>query len=477
MSGIVITASTGAGSVPTARRRLSVSLALVAAADVVSTALAIYIASLVYYQFVFLQWPPPDLYIPSALSLTSLIFIISFGFGHYVAVQRQRRYQFLWNGLCVVVLAFSVFISFLFLFKDAGGYSRGTLLFQLGGAIFAILCARSLSFSRLQAAVASGTVEARRVILIGNGESRHHIIERLTQKGTSIVGTYEFEADEVAVETSDQRIRTMVEVCRTLRADDVLILPAPNEMARVRNLVDAFSIAPLSVHIIPMGTTEVLATSHIAEVAGIKTLQVLRPPLSLFERTVKRGFDIVAAIVGLLVFAPMLAMAAIAIKLDSSGPVFFRQRRHGYNNEIIKMLKFRSMTTVEDDKDFRQASAGDDRITGVGRFLRATNIDELPQLWNVILGEMSIVGPRPHPLALNKKFEGSLSPFSRRHNVKPGITGWAQVNGYRGETDTLEKMLRRLECDLFYIDNWSFLFDIQIILMTLFSKKAFQNAR
>jgi lipopolysaccharide/colanic/teichoic acid biosynthesis glycosyltransferase len=134
------------------------------------------------------------------------------------------------------------------------------------------------------------------------------------------------------------------------------------------------------------------------------------------------------------------------------------------------------MHIVEDGPDFKQAIKNDPRVTCVGRSLRATSIDELPQLLNVLLGEMSIVGPRPHPIALNSAFEARISPFSRRHIVKPGMTGWAQVHGYRGETDTLDKMQRRVDYDLWYVDNWSFLLDLKIILMTLFSRKAYENA-
>jgi lipopolysaccharide/colanic/teichoic acid biosynthesis glycosyltransferase len=162
--------------------------------------------------------------------------------------------------------------------------------------------------------------------------------------------------------------------------------------------------------------------------------------------------------------------------LESRGNVFFWQKRHGYNNTTIEVVKFRTMYETDDDNCFVQAKPADGRVTHVGRLLRRTNIDELPQLFNVLIGNMSIVGPRPHATAHNEMFEGRILPFSRRHNIKPGITGWAQVNGHRGETDTLEKMQRRVEHDLYYIDNWSFLLDMKIILLTLFSKRAYINA-
>jgi exopolysaccharide biosynthesis polyprenyl glycosylphosphotransferase len=217
-------------------------------------------------------------------------------------------------------------------------------------------------------------------------------------------------------------------------------------------------------------------TSRIAELGNLKTLQVSRPPLSTFERGLKRTFDIVVAATGLVLLAPLFAIVGIAIELETRGPVFFSQKRHGYNNSTIDVVKFRTMVESRGGDTFIQAKRNDNRVTHVGRILRRTNIDELPQLVNVLIGNMSIVGPRPHATAHNQMFEGKILPFSRRHNIKPGITGWAQINGHRGETDTLEKMRRRVEYDLYYIDNWSFLLDLKIILLTVFSKRAYMNA-
>ena len=175
----------------------------------------------------------------------------------------------------------------------------------------------------------------------------------------------------------------------------------------------------------------------------------------------------------------MLLVVSFGIKLELPGPILFRQNRHGYNNEIIPVIKFRTMNVIEDGElptTFTQARSDDPRLTRLGRVLRRTNIDELPQLFNVLRGEMSLIGPRPHPIALNTMFRERIVPYSRRHNVKPGLTGWAQVNGFRGETDTFEKMQRRVEYDMFYVDNWSFFFDLRILLMTFFSKSAYNNA-
>jgi Undecaprenyl-phosphate glucose phosphotransferase len=219
-----------------------------------------------------------------------------------------------------------------------------------------------------------------------------------------------------------------------------------------------------------------MAVSRITQFGNMVTMRIFQSPLTPFNRTIKRAFDVAAAIAGLILLSPLLVIVSLAIKLDSRGPVLFRQTRHGYNNEPIRVLKFRSMTVMEDGDNFRPAIRHDPRVTRLGRILRRSNIDELPQLFNVLVGDMSIVGPRPHATAQNDLFAELISSFFRRHNVKPGITGWAQVNGYRGDTDTLEKMQRRVEHDLYYIDHWSFLFDLRIILLTAFSRKAYVNA-
>jgi exopolysaccharide biosynthesis polyprenyl glycosylphosphotransferase len=186
--------------------------------------------------------------------------------------------------------------------------------------------------------------------------------------------------------------------------------------------------------------------------------------------------DLIVGTAATLLLMPLMLIVAVWIKLDSPGPIVFRQIRHGYNNKPIKVLKFRTMVTHGDNDQFCQTTRDDPRVTRIGRILRRTNIDELPQLLNVIRGDMSLVGPRPHAISHNQMYDGQIARMARRHNVKPGITGWAQVNGLRGETDTLEKMRARVEHDLYYIDHWSFAFDVRILIKTIFSSKSYHNA-
>jgi Undecaprenyl-phosphate glucose phosphotransferase len=270
--------------------------------------------------------------------------------------------------------------------------------------------------------------------------------------------------------------RQLVADCRPLRADDIVILISESDVSAALALASSLSELPVDVHVVPVAAIDLMAVSRITQFGNMVTLRIFQSPLTPFNRAIKRAFDVAAAIIGLIVVSPLFVIVPLAIKLDSRGPVLFRQTRHGFNNEPIRVLKFRSMTVMEDGDNFRPVVRHDPRVTRLGRFMRHTNIDELPQLFNVLVGDMSIVGPRPHPTAQNEAFAELISSFYRRHNVKPGITGWAQVNGYRGDTDTLEKMRRRLEHDLHYIDSWSLLLDLKIIVMTLFSRKVYWNA-
>jgi exopolysaccharide biosynthesis polyprenyl glycosylphosphotransferase len=204
-------------------------------------------------------------------------------------------------------------------------------------------------------------------------------------------------------------------------------------------------------------------------------------PISDWNLVYKWVFDKVVAVVALILLSPVMVATAIAVRLESRGPVFFKQKRHGFNNQLIEMYKFRSMfTDMSDANAVKLVTKDDPRVTRVGRFIRKTSIDELPQLFNVLKGELSIVGPRPHALqakAENKLYYEAVEGYFARHKVKPGMTGWAQINGWRGETDTLEKIMQRVNHDLYYIENWSILLDLYICFMTplsLLSKR--QNA-
>jgi exopolysaccharide biosynthesis polyprenyl glycosylphosphotransferase len=213
----------------------------------------------------------------------------------------------------------------------------------------------------------------------------------------------------------------------------------------------------------------------------VPVLDVFDKPIADWDMVVKMVFDRVVGTLALIVLSPIMLLTAIAVKLDSRGPVFFRQKRYGFNNELIEVFKFRSMYVDQSDATAAKlVTKGDARVTRVGRFIRKTSLDELPQLFNVVFsGNLSLVGPRPHAVhakAENQLYDEVVDGYFARHKVKPGITGWAQINGWRGETDTQDKIQRRVEHDLYYIENWSVLFDLYILFMTPVSLLKTENA-
>jgi Undecaprenyl-phosphate glucose phosphotransferase len=466
-------------------RSAAVLLVLAAAAtEFLVVAVAAYFAAAAYHRLVLLHPPDPAKYVPEALLIATLELLVSIGLRQYSRILTQPRQLFLWSGVSSVFLVFSFFLSTIFLLKVSEDYSRVTVLVQAGSVVLAVLCARTVLFSLLQPAVASGLIDARRVILIGDQDHCLQFSTRAMATGIQTIRSFDFPTvraySPVPARPGTVEVlpdgRQLVADCRPLRADDIIILISRQDVPSVIALASALSDLPVDVHVVPVGSIDLMAVSRTTQFGNMVTMRIFQSPLTPFKRAIKRAFDVAAASAGLVLISPFLFLIALAIKLDSRGPVLFRQTRHGYNNEPIRVLKFRSMIVMEDGDNFRPAVRHDPRVTRLGRFLRSTNIDELPQLFNVLVGDMSIVGPRPHATAQNEVFAELISSFFRRHNVKPGITGWAQVNGYRGNTDTLEKMQRRVEHDLYYIDNWSLLLDLKIIVMTFFSRKVYWNA-
>ena len=435
----------------------------------------------VFYRLVFFQsldWGLFKAYGLSAATLASLVLLFSLGFRNFSAIRRQARDVFLWRGLGAVALSFSTFLTILVFIQMADPYSRGTLIFQIVCVSLTVASSRMVFYSWLRSAIASNRIEARRVVLIGDSSRRSAFSRELKQSGIRTVGSFCLPKCRGlnGAAGGTVPVRELISVIRSLLPDDIIILAQHTITATTVDLASTLAEIPAGVHIVPLDALNPLTTAQIAPFGRSQTIELYRPPLSTFDLFVKRAFDLVFAAISLIVLSPLLLVISIAIKLESPGPVLFSQKRHGFNNDEIHVLKFRSMVCASDGGKFRPTIQDDPRVTRIGRVMRATNIDELPQLINVLKGEMSIVGPRPHATAHNDMFDKVITPFSRRHNVKPGITGWAQVNGYRGSTDTLLKMQQRIEYDLQYIDNWSFLFDMRIIVMTAFAKRAYSNA-
>jgi putative colanic acid biosynthesis UDP-glucose lipid carrier transferase len=270
-----------------------------------------------------------------------------------------------------------------------------------------------------------------------------------------------------------------LQIVSHLRGSDVHEVVVSSEVHRwseLNDLLAALRKLPLPVNLIPFGAMADILKRPSHRMGESISIELQRGPLSGPERTIKRLLDIFCAGVGLFALLPLLALTALAIKIDSTGPIIFRQRRCGFNGRPFHILKFRTMSVLEDGEIVHQATPCDLRVTRVGRFLRRTSIDELPQLLNVMEGSMSLVGPRPHALAHDTHFDTVVANYAFRHHVKPGLTGWAQVNGYRGPTPNVADVQSRVEHDLWYINNWSFGLDCTIIVRTVFELMRGDNA-
>ena len=263
------------------------------------------------------------------------------------------------------------------------------------------------------------------------------------------------------------RLEELVERARSGEFDTVFITLPMRAEARIRWLLEQLGDTTANVYIIPDFFVFELLHSRWTQFGGLPSVSVFETPLYGVDGWVKRAFDLTVAFVGLIAIAPVMIVCGLLVKLSSPGPVFFRQRRYGLDGKEILVWKFRSMRTCDNGPVVVQASQGDPRITPIGRILRRTSLDELPQLFNVIEGTMSLVGPRPHASAHNERYRKLIRGYMLRHKVKPGITGLAQVEGFRGETETLDKMQKRVDCDHRYIREWSVWLDLKILCRTL----------
>jgi putative colanic acid biosynthesis UDP-glucose lipid carrier transferase len=262
------------------------------------------------------------------------------------------------------------------------------------------------------------------------------------------------------------RLAQTADYVRQHKVDLVYIALPVRGDARVEALLDGLRDSTASVYFVPDLHFVDLLQARVDQVGGIPVIGVWETPYYGVNAVVKRSFDALFSVLALVVLSPLLAAIAVGVKFGSPGPVLFKQRRYGFGGEEIRVYKFRTMTVCEDGPNVPQARRDDDRITPLGRLLRRLSLDELPQFINVLQGRMSVVGPRPHAVAHNEHYRRLISGYMHRHKVKPGITGWAQVNGLRGETDTLDKMRARVEYDLEYLRNWSPSLDLRIVLRT-----------
>ncbi|MBC8212884.1 MAG: undecaprenyl-phosphate glucose phosphotransferase [Gammaproteobacteria bacterium] len=394
----------------------------------------------------------------------------------------------LFSGFRLVIQAWVftwlALLALTFLFKDSSYYSRFVLT---GWAIitpFVLLLYRFILRSLLGKFRTQGW-STRKVAILGAGMLGHKLATTLTTaKMLGYVPVCFYDDDVNLTNTAFNGIPvsgTIDEFLKTKGLEDqfdeiYITLPLRAEK-RIKEILYVLSDSTITVKFIPDYFTFDLLHSRITDIAGIPIISVYDSPLNnLTNKVFKRLEDIVLSIIIILLISPLLLIISILVKTTSEGPVIFKQKRYGLNGKEINVWKFRSMYATEDDGSVIQAKKNDRRITPIGAFLRKTSLDELPQFFNALSGRMSIVGPRPHATAHNEQHRKQISRYMLRHTVKPGITGWAQVNGWRGETDTLDKMVKRVEFDLFYIDNWSIWLDLKIIMLTVIKGFINKNA-
>ena len=316
----------------------------------------------------------------------------------------------------------------------------------------------------------------RKAVIAGAGALGKQLADRITNAsylGVEITGYFDDRAPErlEALEAGAKLLGPVASLAEYVKRNKIDIIYVALPMAsqpRIIKLLDELCDTTASVYFVPDIFLFDLIQARMDSIGGIPVLAVCETPFYGVNGLVKRASDIVLASLILLAISPLMAAVALGVKLSSPGPVLFRQRRYGLDGQEIIVYKFRSMSVTEDGPVIRQATRNDARVTPFGAFIRRTSLDELPQFINVLQGRMSIVGPRPHAVAHNELYRKLVKSYMIRHKVKPGITGWAQVNGLRGETDTVEKMKARIEYDLDYLRNWSLRLDLAIIWKTIF---------
>lgn len=391
---------------------------------------------------------------------------------------------------CVVSATLTTFLLLIisgFVTQSSELFSRIWVVSWLLTSTTTILVYRLILRRTLGALRAKG-FNIRAVIIIGDGALAQQVADRLEQHPEmglivqGIIGTHEqvngLTTHKGTVVPCLGNLNDLESVAKKNKTDQVWIALPMSEVEKMEQVQSTLSNSSIAIRMVPDIFGFRLLNQSMTEVAGLPVINISTSHmLEGKNRFLKSLEDKILASIILLLISPILIGLAITIKLTSKGPILFKQYRTGANGQDFKVYKFRSMVVHnEEGGKVTQATKGDSRITPIGAFMRRTSLDELPQFINVLQGRMSIVGPRPHALAHNEHYKTLVESYMRRHMVKPGITGWAQVNGFRGETDTIDKMESRVEYDLYYIENWSVWFDLRIIFLTIFKGFIHKNA-
>ncbi|MCY1253766.1 UDP-glucose:undecaprenyl-phosphate glucose-1-phosphate transferase [compost metagenome] len=409
----------------------------------------------------------------------AIAFIVLPGFDLYSSWRGRSLFSLATRLLSAWSLVWLISILLTYLLHQADALSRLWMVYWYAFSLAGLLGLRVASRVVLNLLRITGA-NSKRVLIVGYGRTGQEMYRRATAShatGFKVSGIYAPEGEP----TPEGRRRItdsaqIPEFARDQGIDEIWLTLPMSEFRLMQEINFSLRNDFIDIKWMPSVLDFDLLNHNVGNFLGMPAVEMNRPPALGVRGTIKAIFDRTFAALVLIALSPLFLIIGILIKRDSPGPVFFKQERLGMDGRVIHVYKFRSMKVHAEHGTVTQATKGDSRITPIGAFLRRTSLDELPQFINVLRGEMSVVGPRPHAMAHNNMYKEQLDFYMMRHRVKPGITGWAQINGYRGETDTLDKMAKRVEHDIFYIRNWSFWMDVRIIFWTAFKGWTGRNA-
>jgi len=411
-------------------------------------------------------------YIGSGIAVAALYAVFAHAAQLYRASNLVRIRWQVGRSTLVWLFVFVFLASLVFVLKTGADFSRGAMIAFFTSGLLANVIARFIVARICSFIIATGLLKPNRVILIGveNDQGTYEAVAALEAYGYAIVEEFYLPVFDNVRKIEGRlrpRLREIVRYVRHERVDEIILAIPWHQQSLIDEIESELRVLPLPIKLVPDAMTERLLRRPVFEMGQTKAIELQRAPLSATQRRLKRAMDQAFAALGLVVLLPFFAIVAIAIRFETPGPAIFLQTRVGFNGRPFRIYKFRTMSTQDDGPVIMQATKNDKRITRLGSVLRKLSIDEIPQLLNVLRGDMSLVGPRPHALAHDNEYDRRITTYAIRYKIKPGITGWAQVNGFRGETPELGMMQQRVENDIWYIEYWSLWLDIRILLLTV----------
>ena len=451
--------------------------------DAVVVALAFYLAHLARFSFPELM--PYESVSPAretlavGMMLVATWPVVAWASGLYVSRRTRSFWAEVFDVFRVTVLAFLVLVTITYFARDVR-FSRGTLILWAGFNVVVVSAARIRARAVMHRLRQQG-YNLRHVVVVGTGELAANVLGTIREQvrlGLRAVGVVAHSQSKALVGENIQHtpvlgtVDELESILESHGVDQVIVALPIDKLDALAPIMEVLSRQTVDVRLVPDFYQYMTLCGSVDEFSGLPIINLQATPLVGWNSVLKRAFDVVAAGVGMLIAGPLMAAIALLIRLTSPGPVLFRQERVGMDGRRFSMVKFRTMRVDAEAHGARMTVPGDPRRTRIGTILRKTSLDELPQLWNVLRGEMSLVGPRPEQPCFIESFKKEIPRYALRHKIKAGMTGWAQVNGMRGDT-SIEK---RIEFDLYYIENWSLLLDIKIILRTVFGGFISPNA-